>query len=162
MGNRLTSDFGTLQSIPLPLAFRRGRHVGRVTLAIAPWRRPRSSMEAGPTQVERQERRLAAILAADLVGSSRLIEADERSALAAIHAVLSELSATAEQRGGRLIKTIGDGALYEFASPVKAVACAIAVQEIVNERASGQSADRRILLRIGINLGDVVEGEGGD
>ena len=79
------------------------------------------------------------------------------------HAVLSEvLNATAEERGGRLIKTMGDGALYEFASPVQAVACAIAVQEIVNERASGQPMDRRVLLRIGINLGDVVEGEGGD
>jgi adenylate cyclase len=113
--------------------------------------------------LERRQRRLAAILAADVVGSSRLIEADEQSALAAIHAVLSGvLAATAERHAGRLIKTMGDGALYEFASPVEAVACAAAVQETVNARASGEPVGRRVLLRIGINLGDVVVEDDGD
>ncbi|WP_187144308.1 adenylate/guanylate cyclase domain-containing protein [Microvirga massiliensis] len=106
---------------------------------------------------------MAAILAADVVGSSRLIEADETTALAAIHNVLSQvLGASADQHAGRLIKTTGDGALYEFASPVDAVACAVAVQETVNARASGEPMDQRVLLRIGINLGDVVVENGGD
>src|ERR671913_874892 len=79
--------------------------------------------------MQRVERRLAAILAADVVGSSRLIEADEQYALAAIHEVLHDvLIPTAALHGGRLIKTMGDGALVEFASPVEAVACALNVQ----------------------------------
>ena len=110
----------------------------------------------------RSERRLAAILAADVVGSSRMIEADETYALAAIRAVLSDLIATAAQHGGRLIKTMGDGALIEFASPVSAVTCAAAVQQAVTERASKEPEDRRVLLRIGVNLGDVVAQADGD
>src|SRR4051794_41125081 len=70
------------------------------------------------------ERRLVAILAADVVGSSRLMEADETYALAAIHAALHDcLIATAERHGGRLFKTMGDGVLIEFASTVEAVTC---------------------------------------
>lgn len=108
-------------------------------------------------------RRLAAILVADVVGSSRLIETDETWALSAIHEALSRtLATTAAQHGGRLIKTTGDGALFEFASPVEAVRCAFAVQESLNERAKEQPSEKRVLLRIGVNLGDVVAGEGGD
>ena len=95
----------------------------------------------------RSERRFAAILAADVVGSSRMIEADETYALAAIRAVLSDLIATAAQHGGRLIKTVGDGALIEFASPVSAVTCAAAVQKAVTERASKEPEDRRVRIR---------------
>jgi len=106
---------------------------------------------------------LAAILAADVVGSSRLIEADEAHALAVISEVLHEvLVATARQHGGRLIKTMGDGALLEFASPVSAVTCAVEVQKLVAERASTEPEDRRVLLRMGVNLGDVVAQADGD
>ena len=108
-------------------------------------------------------RRLAAILAADVVGSSRLIEADEGYALTAIREVLHDvLVGTAASHGGRLIKTMGDGALLEFASPVAAVTCATAVQSALAERAASEPEDRRVLLRIGVNLGDVVAQTDGD
>jgi TolB-like protein/tetratricopeptide (TPR) repeat protein len=108
-------------------------------------------------------RRLAAILAADVVGSSRLIEADEGYALTAIREVLHDvLVGTAASHGGRLIKTMGDGALLEFASPVAAVTCATAVQSALAERAAIEPEDRRVLLRIGVNLGDVVAQTDGD
>jgi adenylate cyclase len=109
------------------------------------------------------ERRLAAVLAADVVGSSRLIEADEAYALAEIRSVLSDIvAATASRHGGRLIKTMGDGALLEFASPVAAVICADEVQRELAERARSVEPERRIILRIGINLGDVVGTPDGD
>jgi adenylate cyclase len=112
---------------------------------------------------ERVGRRLAAILVADVVGSSRLIEADEPSALRAIQAVLSDvLVSTAVRHDGRLIKTTGDGALIEFASPVAAVACAVEVQKTLGERAVAEPVERRIFLRIGINSGDVVAAGDGD
>ena len=112
---------------------------------------------------DRVERRLAAILAADVVGSSRLIEADEERALYAIQAVLSEdLIASAARHGGRLIKTIGDGALLEFASTVEAVTCAVEVQQAVADRAFAESEEHRVLLRVGVNVGDVVVGPDGD
>jgi adenylate cyclase len=108
-------------------------------------------------------RRLAAILAADVVGSSRLIEADEDYALTAIREVLHDvLVGTAASHGGRLIKTMGDGALLEFASPVAAVTCATAVQGTLAARAASEPEDRRVLLRIGVNLGDVVAQTDGD
>jgi len=109
------------------------------------------------------ERRLAAILAADVVGSSRLMEADEAYALAGIHAALHDgLIATAARHGGRVFKTMGDGALIEFASPVAAVTCAHEVQQALAERAAAEPEARRIRLRIGINLGDVVARPDGD
>ena len=108
-------------------------------------------------------RRLAAILAADVVGSSRLIEADEGYALTAIREVLHDvLVGTAASHGGRLIRTMGDGALLEFASPVAAVTCATVVQSALAERAASEPEDRRVLLRIGVNLGDVVAQSDGD
>ena len=108
-------------------------------------------------------RRLAAILAADVVGSSRMMEKDETGALASIRAVLGEVLVPAAGRHqGRLIKTTGDGALIEFASPVEAATCAVEVQQTLAERAKGHPEDRRVLLRIGINLGDVVVEENGD
>jgi adenylate cyclase len=109
------------------------------------------------------ERRLAAILAADVVGSSRLMEADEAYALAGIQAALHDgLIATAARHGGRVFKTMGDGALIEFASPVAAVTCALEVQQALAERAAAEPEARRIRLRIGINLGDVVARPDGD
>jgi adenylate cyclase len=109
------------------------------------------------------QRRLAAILCADVVGSSRLMEADEGATLSAIRSILSEIvTPTATRHGGRVIKTTGDGALLEFASPVDAVACGIDVQKTVNERARHEPQERRVLLRVGINAGDVVVESDGD
>lgn len=108
-------------------------------------------------------RRLAAILVADVVGSSRLVETDETYALTAIHEVIHELLLpTATKHGGRLVKTMGDGALIEFSSSVAAVTCADVVQKAAAERANAEPEDRRVLLRIGINLGDVVAALDGD
>ncbi len=106
---------------------------------------------------ERPERRLAAILAADVVGYSRLMGADEEGTLAALTAHLTELiePAIAEHRG-RVVKTTGDGLLAEFASVVDAVRCAVAFQEGMEGRNADTPADRRIEFRIGVNLGDVI------
>lgn len=91
------------------------------------------------------------------------MEADERYALLAIRTALFDvLIASAARRGGRLIKTMGDGALIDFASPVDAVACAIEVQSELDATASAETPERRILMRIGINLGDLVEEADGD
>ena len=109
----------------------------------------------------RTERRLAAILAADVVGYSRLVEQDEEGTLAALrdirHAVVDPL--LAEHRG-RIVKLMGDGLLAEFGSVVDAVACALAIQAETAARQDDTLPERRIMFRIGINLGDVVvEGE---
>ncbi len=108
-----------------------------------------------------QTRRLAAILAADVAGYSRLMGADEEGTLERLKALRRELvdPKIAEHRG-RIVKTTGDGLLVEFASVVDAVRCAVAVQQAMAERDTGVAADNRIELRIGINLGDViVEGD---
>ena len=108
-----------------------------------------------------QTRRLAAILAADVAGYSRLMGADEEGTLERLKALRRELvdPKIAEHRG-RIVKTTGDGLLVEFASVVDAVRCAVAVQQAMPERNTGVAADSRIELRIGINLGDViVEGD---
>jgi TolB-like protein/class 3 adenylate cyclase/cytochrome c-type biogenesis protein CcmH/NrfG len=108
------------------------------------------------------ERRLAAILAADVVGYSRLIEADEAGTLATLKArrkqVLEPLLA---RHHGRLVKVMGDAALVEFASAVSAVECALALQRAMAEANRDAASDRAVLLRIGISLGDVVV-EGSD
>src|ERR1700720_2904820 len=106
-------------------------------------------------------RRLAAILAADVAGYSRLMGADEESTLERLKALRHELvdPKIAEHRG-RIVKTTGDGLLVEFASVVDAVRCAVAVQQVMPDRNTSVAADNRIELRIGINLGDViVEGD---
>ncbi|MCH8924610.1 MAG: hypothetical protein IH924_00565 [Proteobacteria bacterium] len=107
------------------------------------------------------ERRLAAILAADVVGYSRLMGADEVGTLAALKAHRAELiDPTIAEHNGRIVKLMGDGTLVEFTSVVEAVACAVAIQRGMAERNAPMAQDRRIVLRIGINLGDViVEGE---
>ncbi len=108
------------------------------------------------------ERRLAAILAADVVGYSRLVEQDEAATLAALKqrrkSILNPLVA---QHHGRIVKVMGDGVLVEFASAVNAVTCAVELQKAMAEASDGLPMHRRIDLRIGINLGDVVV-EGGD
>jgi TolB-like protein len=108
-----------------------------------------------------QTRRLAAILAADVAGYSRLMGADEEGTLERLKALRRELldPKVAEHRG-RIVKTTGDGLLVEFAGVVDAVRCAVQVQQAMPERNTGVGADNRIELRIGINLGDViVEGD---
>jgi adenylate cyclase len=108
-----------------------------------------------------QTRRLAAILAADVAGYSRLMGADEEGTLERLKALRHELldPKIAEHRG-RIVKTTGDGMLVEFASVVDAVRCAVAVQQAMAECNAGVALDNRIELRIGINLGDViVEGD---
>jgi adenylate cyclase len=109
-----------------------------------------------------QQRRLAAIMAADVVGYSRLIEQDEAGTLSAIIARRREvLEPLLARHYGRIVKTMGDGVLVEFGSAVNAVQCALALQQGMKKANDGIDNDRHIILRIGINLGDVVI-EGGD
>ena len=103
------------------------------------------------------ERRLAAILAADVVGFSRLMEADEAGALAALKAHRAEfIDPAIAARGGRIVKLMGDGALIEFASVVDAVESAVEVQRGMAKRNAGAPDGQGIVFRIGINLGDVI------
>jgi len=108
-----------------------------------------------------QTRRLAAILAADVAGYSRLMGADEEGTLERLKALRRELvDPTIAKHKGRIVNTTGDGLLVEFASIVDAVRCAVQVQQAMSERDAGAGRDNRIELRIGINLGDViVEGD---
>lgn len=105
----------------------------------------------------RVERRLAAILAADVAGYSRLMGADEEGTLAALKRHRNELidPKIAEHRG-RIVKTTGDGLLVEFASAVDAVRCAMEIQGVMAERSANTPEDRRIEFRIGINVGDII------
>ena len=107
------------------------------------------------------ERRLAAILAADVVGYSRLMGVDEAGTLAALKAHRKELIVPKEaQHHGRTIKLMGDGVLMEFGSVVDAVAFAVDVQFAMRERNAEVPEDRRIVYRVGINVGDIiVEGD---
>lgn len=103
------------------------------------------------------ERRLSAILAADVVGYSRLMGEDEAGTLAALKACRKELiDPKAQQYHGRIIKLMGDGALMEFASVVDAVAFAVEVQVAMRARNTDVPAEKRIEYRIGINVGDVI------
>src|SRR6516162_7349863 len=108
-----------------------------------------------------QTRRLAAILAADVAGYSRLIGADESGTLERLRALRRELldPKIAEHRG-RLVKTTGDGLLVEFASVVDALRCAVEVQREMTGRNAGVLHDSRIEFRIGINMGDIVVEDG--
>lgn len=107
------------------------------------------------------ERRLTAILTADVVGYSRLMGLDEAGTLAAFSALKTELIDPAIARhDGRTVKLTGDGMLVEFASVVSAVACAVEIQRQLQERNEKLAADRRLEFRMGLNIGDViVEGE---
>ena len=106
-------------------------------------------------------RRLAAILAADVAGYSRLIGADEGGTLQALKASRAELiDPTIAAHNGRLVKTTGDGLLVEFGSVVDALQCATEVQAGMVQRNATVPADKRIEFRIGINMGDVVVEDG--
>jgi class 3 adenylate cyclase len=113
--------------------------------------------EAHPGRVGR---RLAAIVAADVAGYSRLMGLDEVGTARTLREHLTVTDALVAKHGGRLVKTTGDGVLLEFPSVVDAVECAVAVQAVMAERNQGIPRDRRMVFRIGINLGDIlIEGD---
>jgi adenylate cyclase len=104
-----------------------------------------------------EQRRLAAIVSADIAGYSRLMGRDESGTLAALKAIRQEVVDPAIARhGGRIVKTTGDGLLLEFPSVVNAVRCAVEVQTAIADRNGEVPDDRRIVFRIGINLGDII------
>lgn len=106
---------------------------------------------------ERVERKLAAIVAADIAGYSRLMGNDEEGTLAALKAHRHELiDPTIEAHGGRIVKTTGDGLLIEFPSVVNALRCSLSVQKGMIDRNESVPPDNQIRFRIGINLGDVI------
>jgi adenylate cyclase len=112
---------------------------------------------SSPSNASRPERRLAAIMVADVAGYSRLMGIDESGTLDALNAHLSELLLPKiAADGGRLVKTAGDGLLAEFGSVVAAVRCALDVQRGMVARNATVADDRRLDFRIGINLGDVI------
>ena len=112
---------------------------------------------------ERVERRLAAILAADVVGYSRLMGQDESGTLRRLRDHRRELiDPEIAEHKGRIVKTTGDGILIEFPSVVEAVACAVAVQGGMAERNVSIPEDQRIVFRVGVNLGDIIIAEDND
>jgi adenylate cyclase len=109
----------------------------------------------------RVERRLAAILAVDVAGYSRLMGEDEEGTLAALRAVRRELGdPKITEHRGRIVKTTGDGLLVEFASVVDAVRCAVEVQREMADRNAAVPAGRRIEFRMGVNVGDIIIEDG--
>ena len=110
---------------------------------------------------ERVERRLAAVLAADVAGFSRLIGADEEGTLARLRAIRRELTdPKITEHRGRIVKTTGDGLLIEFTSVVDALRCAVEVQEAMHDKNAGVPPAERIEFRVGIHQGDVVVEDG--
>jgi hypothetical protein len=106
---------------------------------------------------QRSKRRLAAILAADVVGYSRLMQVDEAGTVTALKTRRRDvLEPILAEHDGRIVKLMGDGVLVEFASAVDAVECAAQLQEGMAAANAGQPEERHIALRIGINLGDVI------
>ena len=121
-----------------------------------------NQVQGWPTMSERRvERRLAAIVAVDVAGYSRLMGENEEGTLAALRAHRQELGdpKIAEHRG-RIVKTTGDGLLVEFASVVDAVRCAVEIQREMAGRNAPVPAERRIEFRIGVNLGDIIVEDG--
>src|SRR5712672_1036856 len=124
---------------------------------VSPRRRVGLMQQEQPSRVGR---RLAAIVAADVAGYSRLMGLDEVGAARTLreHRVVTD--ALVAKHSGRLVKTTGDGVLLEFPSVVDAVECAVGVQAVMAQRNEGIPQDRRMLFRIGINLGDIlIEGD---
>ncbi len=106
------------------------------------------------------ERRLAAILAADVVGYSRLMEADEEATVRTLGTYWDIIEGLVASHHGRVFGGAGDSVIAEFASPVEAVRCAVDIQRELEAHNADQPEDRRMRLRIGVNLGDViVEGD---
>ena len=106
------------------------------------------------------ERRLAAILAADVAGYSRLMEADEEATARTLHVYREIVEDLIASHHGRVFGSAGDSVIAEFASPVEAVRCAVEIQRDLEAHNADLPEDRRMRLRIGVNLGDViVEGD---
>src|SRR5271170_3718076 len=134
-----------------------------IALFLTEFRSPTHRRSKGQGRPLSESRKLAAIFAADVVGFSRLAGADEDRILARLRALRSDLiDPTIAVHKGRIVKRTGDGALVEFRSVVDAVRCAIEVQNAMVERNAGVPDDRRIVFRIGIHIGDVVEESDGD
>jgi adenylate cyclase len=113
--------------------------------------------ENGGVSVAREQRRLAAIIAADVVGYSRLMGRDESGTLARLRKNRSEhLDPVVTKYGGRLVKLTGDGALIEFTSAVDALSAAIEFQQAMAETNSDQPADNALEFRMGLHLGDLI------
>src|SRR5437588_9248852 len=105
----------------------------------------------------RVQRRLAAIMAADVAGYSRLMGADEEGTLAALKQLRRDVAdPKIKEHRGRIVNTTGDGLLSEFASVIDAVRCAVEVQREMAARNAGVPAERRIDFRIGVNLSDII------
>src|SRR3984885_268704 len=107
-----------------------------------------------------ETRKLAAIMAVDVVGYSRLMGEDEAGTARAVRQHRDAARPMIEKRGGRIVKTMGDGLLLEFPSVVDAVKCAVAIQRLMAERNAETPESRRIVYRVGVHLGDVlIEGD---
>ena len=118
------------------------------------WVGLRAMVQERPVRVER---RLSAILAADVAGYSRLMHNDEEATHAKLTALLAEgVEPAIAEHGGRIVKNTGDGFLAEFPSAVEAVRAAMQFQTRINELTIGDAEDRRIAFRVGINIGDVI------
>src|SRR5260221_9824753 len=105
---------------------------------------------------DRVQRRLTAILAADVAGYSRLMGLDEAGTARTLHEHRAAVDPIVAHYGGRIVKATGDGLLLEFPSIVAAVDCAVVVQNLMRERNRDVPEERRMLFRIGVNLGDVL------
>ena len=105
----------------------------------------------------REQRRLAAIMSADIVGYSRLMGQSESGTLARLKAARAEVvDPTIAEHGGRIVKTTGDGLLIEFGSAVDAVQCGVAIQSAMAVRADGAAEDGHLRYRVGIHVGDII------
>ena len=114
-----------------------------------------------PESGARDDRRLAAIVSLDVVGYSQLMGHDESGTLAALKSHRRELiDRKVAEHHGRIVKTMGDGLLLEFASVVDAVRCAVEVQDAIEAANAGEPDERRMRFRIGVNLGDVLVRDG--
>src|ERR1700758_4038630 len=152
---RFENNPSTSSSAVAKVGFNRGQR--RHSATQGSWRRGQPGRLEGIVTQQRVQRRLATILAADVVGYSALLQRAEEATYAEFERLKRELIAPSLSRNeGRLIKTTGDGALAEFASPLAAMRSAV---EIQNHLASGGSPLR---LRVGLNLGDVIVGQDGD
>jgi adenylate cyclase len=107
------------------------------------------------------KRKLTAILSADVVGYSRLMENNEEATIKSINAYRKSISTLVEQHRGRVVDSPGDNVLAEFSSVVDAVKCAVEIQKELSECNAELPENRRMLFRIGVNLGDVVEEDSG-
>ncbi|MGE0260096.1 MAG: adenylate/guanylate cyclase domain-containing protein [Alphaproteobacteria bacterium] len=117
---------------------------------------------AGSGPESRQHRKLAALLCADVAGFSRLMRADESGTYVALSRLRTAIDTVVVRRGGRIVSTAGDGLLADFPSIVDALACAVEIQEHSGELNAGMADGRRLELRIGVNLGDVIVAADGD